>query len=299
MIAQQKTNGAENGPLSGPRARNVKQRNNCLCQLVQNPRFPTSYKENLTDENKEWKKDWPGANRSGGSPSTGRLHFRRPLASAERRSGHPCPRAAEYGYPSAACDPVPGGADGVGGSGCGITLDGDTSADEAIELGGQDAYVAGGKCSISGDSIDVVFENTDADNKLPLVVYTTGGEDFPSVQALVADGDEDADKIPDAAGEVGVGEHLLTISERTDDFGNTVRGAETITVTRSMAGDDGKVYLFGYFNSDDPDRTPQQFLIDGMFDVNRDGVISGDDDRVRVPSALRRMRKSSTANSTS
>ena len=42
--------------------------------------------------------------------------------------------------------------DGVGGSGCGITLDGSMLVD---------TYVAGGKCSLSGDSIDVVFENKD------------------------------------------------------------------------------------------------------------------------------------------
>ena len=113
---------------------------------------------------------------------------------------------------------------------------------------------------------------------LPLVVYTTGGDDFPSVQALIADGD--SDMIPDAAGEVGVGEHLLTIPKQADKFGTAVRGAATVTVTRSMAGDDGKVYLFGYFDNDDPDGDAQEFLIDGMFDINRDGVISGDDVRV-------------------
>ena len=182
------------------------------------------------------------------------------------------------GLPEAQATPPMTGDTGVGGSGCGITLDGDTDDQETINLGDQDAYVAGGKCSLSGDSIDVVFENTDEEDTLPLVVYTTGGDDFPSVQALVPDGG-DADMIDDAAGEVGVDEHLLTIPKQTNDFGVEVRGAKTITVTRSMAGDDGRVYLFGYFSGDDTGGAEQQFLISGMFDVNRDGVISGDDDR--------------------
>ena len=85
----------------------------------------------------------------------------------------------------------------------------------------------------------------------------------------------------DAAGEVGVDEHLISIPQQADKFGRTVRGAVSITVTRSMAGDDGKVYLFGYFNGDDPfvAADAQEFLIEGKFDVNRDGVISDKDDR--------------------
>ena len=52
------------------------------------------------------------------------------------------------------------------------------------------------------------------------------------------------------AGEVGVDEPSITIPKQADKFGKKVRGAAAITVTRSMAGDqDGKVYLFGYFQT--------------------------------------------------
>jgi hypothetical protein len=53
-----------------------------LYQLGWDIVFTTSYKENFTDEKKDWKTDWPGANHSGGGVRTGRLHFRRPLAGA-------------------------------------------------------------------------------------------------------------------------------------------------------------------------------------------------------------------------
>ena len=77
-----------------------------------------------------------------------------------------------------------------------------------------------------------------------------------------------------------------------------------------MAGDDGKVYLFGYFDNDDAAAAAdvrtlsKQFLIDGRFDVNRDGVISAKDDRFDdddTPNLedLTLMRKSLTVGSTS
>ena len=177
------------------------------------------------------------------------------------------------------------GTGGIGGSGCGVTLDGDVGTAPGAQIVDgttitQDAYVAGGKCNVNGDSIDVVLENNDEDFEFPLVVYVTGGNDFSSVQALVTDGD-DADSVPDAAGEMGVDEHLVSIPKQANDFGSKTRGASTITVSRDMAGDDGEVYLFGYFNNDDEEGGDgaQQFLINGLFDVNRDGVISDSDDR--------------------
>ena len=87
-----------------------------------------------------------------------------------------------------------------------------------------------------------------------MVIYTTGGDEFPSVQALVSDGTnepDDDDTLPDAAGRVGVDEDLLTIPKQSDLFGTKTPGSKTITVSRSMAGDDGKVYLFGFYNNDD------------------------------------------------
>ena len=176
------------------------------------------------------------------------------------------------------------GTGGIGGSGCGVTLDGDVDTEMGAQIvdtdtPSQDAYVAGGKCNVNGDSIDVVLENSDEGFEFPLVVYVTGGNDFSSVQALVADGD-DAGSVPDAAGEMGVDEHLVSIPKQANEFGTITRGAFTITVSRDMAGDDGEVYLFGYFNDDDDTgENAQQFLINGLFDVNRDGVISDSDDR--------------------
>ena len=116
-----------------------------------------------------------------------------------------------------------------------------------------------------------------------MVVYTTGGDEFPSVQALVSDGTnepDDDDMLPDAAGRVGVDEDLLTIPKQSDSFGTKTPGSKTITVSRSMAGDDGKVYLFGFYhNNDGVTIDAENYLIDGKFDADRNGVIDGDDDR--------------------
>ena len=161
----------------------------------------------------------------------------------------------------------------------------------------QDRQITGPKCNVSDDSVDVVFENTNevssnvsvagvaTNGEVSMVVYTTGGGDFPSVQALVPEDDPDESDgdglVADAAGEVGVDEHLIKIGRQTGAFGSTTPGSQTITVSRSMAGDDGKVYLFGYYGGDEGNNPPaaQQFLIEGKFDVNRDGDIDGDDDR--------------------
>ena len=97
-----------------------------------------------------------------------------------------------------------------------------------------------GHCTTRADSLPVVFQNTDPAADLPIVVYVTGGADFPRIDAAVATTTEDAARM---LGKRGINEAQIRLPAQ-DGFG--VPGRHTITVTRSMADDTGAVYLFAY-----------------------------------------------------
>ena len=124
--------------------------------------------------------------------------------------------------------------------------------------------VSGGGCIVSGESVDVIFENGEGiaagntlttDERQRIAVYTTGGSDFSTVQAtdhvVVDDGEDNPlDSIVNL-GKRGVDEDFLTIDEASSGPGDIpVPGSVTLTVTQSMSKD-GKVYMFGYFAGDD------------------------------------------------
>ena len=92
--------------------------------------------------------------------------------------------------------------------------------------------VTGGKCTTVAESVDVAFRNsraTGSANKVNYLVYVTGGDSFPNVDGH--------------AGKSGLNQQLLTV-DPVDALGDP--GEKTITVTRSMADNAGKVYLYGY-----------------------------------------------------
>ena len=104
-----------------------------------------------------------------------------------------------------------------------------------------DARVEGGACVVSSDSVEVTFKNTDEQNKRRVAVYTTGGDDFSSVQAVNFENNQVVE-----LGARGVDEKFLTIDEQDAAPGGVDNpGTGTITVSASMAKD-GKVYVFGY-----------------------------------------------------
>ena len=166
----------------------------------------------------------------------------------------------------------------LSGDKCGVSIDGKLAA--AVDM-----RVAGGDCNVGGDSVDVVFQNTAIEptedeveagadsHTVDLVAYATGGTDFASVQAR--DGET-------LLGKQGVDEYLFTLDHQTESFGTTTPGTEMITVTRSMSGEDGKVYIFAYYNDDDDDVNVAFQVINGRIDVDGDGVITVSDDRARA-----------------
>lgn len=117
--------------------------------------------------------------------------------------------------------------------------------------GGADSYVFaatsqlqhGGPCITSANSLTVKVINADDDSSTGdegpahMLVYVTGGTDYPNIQAGGSSG----------YGKLGVNEVQLSVpSQQTTPFSSTaVNGERTITVTRSMAMA-GDVYLLFY-----------------------------------------------------
>ena len=97
-------------------------------------------------------------------------------------------------------------------------------------------------CTGSGDSVDVMFENSHEEQDKSIAVYVTGGEQFSSLQATDANGK--------ALGASGVDEYLLTVGPEEDGFSGPEAGSQTITVDRDMAKN-GVVYLFAYLAATD------------------------------------------------
>ena len=114
-----------------------------------------------------------------------------------------------------------------------------------IDAGGEPQMgpVSGAGCNVSGDSVDVVFENAHAGTDAAagaIAVYTTGGDEY-NVQAM--------NDMTDL-GKKGVNEDLFEIDKSGPKVGGgTTPGSQTITVTRDMADSKGKVYLFVYHAS--------------------------------------------------
>ncbi len=110
--------------------------------------------------------------------------------------------------------------------------------------------VTGGGCTVSGDSVDVVFKNTattppegqEAD------IYVTGGTEFPRVWAnSLPDADPtDAATADTRIGKRGVDREYFRIPIQTTQAGSDVPGSAKVTVNRSQADDKGEVYLFVY-----------------------------------------------------
>ena len=113
----------------------------------------------------------------------------------------------------------------------------------------QPVYVAGGGCTTSDDTLEVMFKNPSTGNGAGdefVAVYVTGGDDFTNLQAADDDGTD--------LGKEGIDEHLLTIGKSsTGLLGKTQAGVKSVTVERGMA-QGGKVYLFAYV-ADDMDNT--------------------------------------------
>ena len=110
----------------------------------------------------------------------------------------------------------------------------------------------GGPCVTSADSLTVEISNADTDGAVSgativggasMVVYVTGGTEFPAIQAGGAGAN--------AYGKLGVNEELLTIPVPGPNphTGVSENGKGTLTVTRSMAGA-GDVYLIFYRAAD-------------------------------------------------
>ena len=90
--------------------------------------------------------------------------------------------------------------------------------------------VSGGDCTTADDSVEVSFTSTITTDTTH-IIYVTGGSKFRNV-------------MPDVAKE-GLNEHILRVPAPV--FADEP-GEATIEVTRSMANDDGLVYLIGYGN---------------------------------------------------
>ena len=102
----------------------------------------------------------------------------------------------------------------------------------------------GGGCTITADSLDVVFSHDDAE-AANVRVYVTGGSGFPGVQAssdTEPDNSQTAEEIADPIGKKGVDRHDLRFA--ADAFAE--KREQTITVTSGMADSKGQVYLFAY-----------------------------------------------------
>ena len=121
---------------------------------------------------------------------------------------------------------------------CEVVVDGEPDNNEQ--------QVFGGGCSVSGDSADVVLKNTSMGDKT-VVVYVTGGDDFPGLQATDVNAMDEVKSL----GADGIDEHILTVKGSTTGAGNVaVPGTETITVSRDMAKS-GEVYLFVYLTENE------------------------------------------------
>ena len=101
--------------------------------------------------------------------------------------------------------------------------------------------ISGGACSTAGDSLDVTFKRNDGNEELPSghnpgdiaathLVYVTGGSKLTKVKPRI--------------GKSGLDESVIKL-EDDDAIGYA---DQTINVTKSMADDDGMVYLIGYGN---------------------------------------------------
>ena len=106
--------------------------------------------------------------------------------------------------------------------------------------------VTGGDCVTTGDSIDVTIQNAEAGGTENLfIVYVSGGDKFKKVAPH---------QLP-PGGPGGYNEHIFTLDGASTVAGDEVFGEETITVTRSMAGDAGAVLLIGYVDTAETDGT--------------------------------------------
>ena len=141
-------------------------------------------------------------------------------------AGGPPPPALAQGLPAGdmpSANTVPGQ--------CGVKAD--------MVADGARLILKDGHCTTSADSLPVVFQNTNPAADLPIVVYVTGGADFPRIDATATSTGDTTRML----GKRGINEAQITL-DRQDGFG--VPGQHTITVTRSMADDTGAVYLFAY-----------------------------------------------------
>jgi hypothetical protein len=120
----------------------------------------------------------------------------------------------------------------------------------AVIVNGTGSFVAGivsgGGCTVSDDSVDVMFENADANLDKSIAVYVTGGEQFSSLQAMNTTG------MP--IGAQGIDEYLLTVPDDEVGFAGTENGSQTVTVSRDMAKN-GEVYLFVYLTDTENTKT--------------------------------------------
>ncbi len=164
---------------------------------------------------------------------------------------------------------MPGGGDTSSDSKCAAVVAGDSkllATDSDVQDNSLEDVVSGGGCKVTGDSVDVVFENhfPSASNGVPttnnpvevsLAAYATGGVQFPSVQAIDKNDDGDAFIV---VGKVGVDEYLLAIDAPSIAIGGSpTPGTKSVTITRDMA-EDGKVYLFAYIATDNAFGVPSQ-----------------------------------------
>ena len=121
--------------------------------------------------------------------------------------------------------------------------------------------VEGSACAVSGETVDVVFENpaisgegTD-DGERTIAVYITGGDEY-NVQAM-------HNNAP--IGKKGVNEELFIVdSQGTKAGGDPDPGTATVTVNRDMAASNGDVYLFVYHAGTASDEDGKAFDQDGI-----------------------------------
>ena len=124
------------------------------------------------------------------------------------------------------------------------TRDISSAADaEPIRLGTEDGtaagtadslnvLVSGGDCTTSGSEVKVIFKNTGAGAANHLVYLSGDGSKLMRVMPTVA------------KGKSGFKEEIVTVPAT----GLLGAGQKSLTVQKSMADDDGKVYLIGYQN---------------------------------------------------
>ena len=196
---------------------------------------------------------------------------------------------------------------------CEVSSDG-TAADSltlqprGTAITGNAIQISGGACSTAAESVAVTFKHTDpvgdtvaADDETLAthLVYVTGGSELTKVRPRI--------------GKAGLDEHVVQLK----DSDSIAYEAQTINVSKSMADDDGKVYLIGYGNqtnnankltsSSTAFRNNANFavvvqFVDGpvrAFDADRDDktfnpATPGSDDDVdgstlKVPSSIKRM----------